>query len=165
MGCSPPGSSVHGDSPGKNTGVGHQALIQGIFQTQGLNPPLLCLLHWWVCSSTTWEDNLPVLRGIKNNVRKKIPKLMIRVQETLFSSMLFLHPSTLNFSLVFFFLISRDFHGSPVPYNLLFLEYSQRRRPALHPWSGYWILHAATKSFHAVTKDLATEIKDSAGYK
>ena len=27
----PPGSSVHGDSPGKNTGVGCHALLQGIF--------------------------------------------------------------------------------------------------------------------------------------
>ena len=26
--CSPPGSSVHGDSPGKNTGVGCHALLQ-----------------------------------------------------------------------------------------------------------------------------------------
>ena len=38
MDCSPPGCSVLGDSPGKNTGVG--ALLQGIFQTQGLNPGL-----------------------------------------------------------------------------------------------------------------------------
>ena len=30
-GCSPPGSSVHGDSPGKNPGVGSHALLQGIF--------------------------------------------------------------------------------------------------------------------------------------
>ena len=30
MGCSPPGSSVHGDTPGKNTGVGcHALLISG----------------------------------------------------------------------------------------------------------------------------------------
>ena len=28
--CSPPGSSVHGDSPGKNTGVGCHSLLQGI---------------------------------------------------------------------------------------------------------------------------------------
>ena len=41
MDCSPPGSSVHGDSPGKNTGVGCLALLQGIFPTQGLNPGLL----------------------------------------------------------------------------------------------------------------------------
>ena len=35
-----PGSSVHGDSPAKNTGVGCHALLQGIFLTQGLNPGL-----------------------------------------------------------------------------------------------------------------------------
>ena len=40
MGCSMPGSSVHGDSPDKNTGVGCQALVQGIFPTQELNPGL-----------------------------------------------------------------------------------------------------------------------------
>ena len=34
------------DSPGKNTGVGCHALLQGIFLTQGLNPCLLHLLHW-----------------------------------------------------------------------------------------------------------------------
>ena len=38
------------DSPGKNTGVGHHALLQGLFSTQGLNPRLLCLLHWQVGS-------------------------------------------------------------------------------------------------------------------
>ena len=38
--CSPPGSSVHGDSPGKNTGVGCHALLQGIFPTQGSTPGL-----------------------------------------------------------------------------------------------------------------------------
>ena len=51
--CSPPGSSVHGDSPGKNTGVGCHVLLQGIFPTQGLNP------HLEVNStSTTWEDHV-----------------------------------------------------------------------------------------------------------
>ena len=35
--CSLPGSSVHGDSPGKNTGVGFHALLQGILPTQGAN--------------------------------------------------------------------------------------------------------------------------------
>ena len=39
--CSPPGFSIHGDSPGKNTGVGCHALLQGIFPTQGSNPGLL----------------------------------------------------------------------------------------------------------------------------
>ena len=35
-----PASSVHGGSPGKNTGVGYHALLQGIFPTQGSNPGL-----------------------------------------------------------------------------------------------------------------------------
>ena len=38
--CSPPHSSDHRDSPGKNTGVGCHVLLQGIFPTQGLNPGL-----------------------------------------------------------------------------------------------------------------------------
>ena len=41
MDCSPPGSPVHGDSLGKNAGVGCHALLQGIFLTQGLNPGFL----------------------------------------------------------------------------------------------------------------------------
>ena len=43
MDCSLPSSSVHRDSPGKNTGVGCHAFLQRIFPTQGLNPGLL---HW-----------------------------------------------------------------------------------------------------------------------
>ena len=39
--CSLPGSSDHGDSPDKNTGVGCHALLQGIFPAAGLNPGLL----------------------------------------------------------------------------------------------------------------------------
>ena len=46
MDCSLPGSPVLGDSPDKNTGVGHHALLQGIFPAQGSNLHLLCLLHW-----------------------------------------------------------------------------------------------------------------------
>ena len=41
MDCSLPGSALHGDSAGKNTGVGCHFLLQGIFPTQGLNPGLL----------------------------------------------------------------------------------------------------------------------------
>ena len=39
------------DSPGKNTGVGCHALLQGIFPTQRSNP---CLLHWQ-------PDSLPLI--------------------------------------------------------------------------------------------------------
>ena len=52
MDCSLPGSSVHGHSPGRNTGVGCHALLHGIFPTQGSNPGLphcrwilYCLSH------------------------------------------------------------------------------------------------------------------------
>ena len=34
------------DSPGRNTGVGCHALLQGIFPTQGWHLYLLHLLHW-----------------------------------------------------------------------------------------------------------------------
>ena len=37
MDCRPPGSSVHGVSPGKSTAVGCRFLLQGIFPTQGWN--------------------------------------------------------------------------------------------------------------------------------
>ena len=40
MDCSLPGSSVYGDSPGKNTGVGCHVLLEGVFPTQGSNPHL-----------------------------------------------------------------------------------------------------------------------------
>ena len=50
--CSQPGSSVHGDSPGKHTEVDYYALLQGIFPTQGLDlglphyrKILYCLSH------------------------------------------------------------------------------------------------------------------------
>ena len=39
--CSLPGFSVHGIFPGKNTGVGCRALLQGVIPTQGWNPRLL----------------------------------------------------------------------------------------------------------------------------
>ena len=38
--CSPQGSSVHGDSPGKDSTVGFHGLLQEIFPNQGLNPDL-----------------------------------------------------------------------------------------------------------------------------
>ena len=47
------------DSPGKNAGVGYHALLQGIFPTQGLNPRLLCLLHWQVDTVPTVPPGKP----------------------------------------------------------------------------------------------------------
>ena len=47
MECGPPGSSIHGIFPSKNTGVGCHFLLQDIFLTQGWNSHLL---HWQVGS-------------------------------------------------------------------------------------------------------------------
>ena len=38
MDCNLPVSSVYGNSPGKNTGVGCHAFLQGVFPTKGSNP-------------------------------------------------------------------------------------------------------------------------------
>ena len=53
MSCSPPGSYVHGDFPGKNTGASCHSLLQRVIPTQGLNPGLP---HWQVDS---WPSEPP----------------------------------------------------------------------------------------------------------
>ena len=66
MDYSPPGSSVHGDSLGKNTGVGCHFLVQRIFLTQGLNPGLLhCRQTLHHLSYLRWAvvKNLPANAG------------------------------------------------------------------------------------------------------
>ena len=50
MDCSLAGSSVHGDSPGKNTGMGCHVLLQEIFPNQGSNSGILPAL---------WANSLP----------------------------------------------------------------------------------------------------------
>ena len=64
MDYSPPGSSVHGDSLGKNTRVGCHALLQEIFPTQGSNleltsPVFPALADRFFITSTTWEALVP----------------------------------------------------------------------------------------------------------
>jgi len=74
MDCSPPGSSVHGDSPGKNTGVGCHALLQGIFPIQESNQGLLhCMQILYQLSYQgspyVSEKTLFVARNMLNNCR------------------------------------------------------------------------------------------------
>ena len=62
MDCSLPGSSVHGDSPGKNTGVDCHALLQGIFPTQGSNPVLpYCI---WIIYHLSHQGSPRILEWI-----------------------------------------------------------------------------------------------------
>ena len=72
MDCSPLGSSVHGDSPGKNIWEGCHALLQGIFPTQGLNSHLLRLLHWQAGSSSLVPPFLPVAEQRRENHSLKV---------------------------------------------------------------------------------------------
>ena len=69
---SPPGSSVHEDSPGKNTGVHCQALLQGIFQTQELNWGLLNCRQFFTSLTTreaTRKDEIATWR--KNSLKEE----------------------------------------------------------------------------------------------
>ena len=59
MDSSPLGFSVHGNSPGKNNGVGCHALLQGTFQTRE-QTRLLRLLHWQVCSLPLVPSGKPI---------------------------------------------------------------------------------------------------------
>ena len=59
MDCSPLASSLHGDSPGKNTGVGCHALLQGTFPTQG------------------WNAGLPHCRRILYGVTREAQKVFV----------------------------------------------------------------------------------------
>ena len=60
MDYSLPDSSVYGDSPDKNAGVGCHALFQGIFPTQGSNLHLMspALAGKFFTTSATWEAHL-----------------------------------------------------------------------------------------------------------
>ena len=67
MDCSPPGSSVYGDSPGENTGVGYHGLLQGNLPNPGIKPgsPELqtdrffnCLSHQGSPKPDCWDSNL-----------------------------------------------------------------------------------------------------------
>ena len=73
MDCTLPGSSVHGDSPGKNTGVCCHALFQGIFPTQGLILDLLrckwvlyCLSHQ---GSPRWSLSEDCFQGLLDRLQ------------------------------------------------------------------------------------------------
>ena len=62
MDCSPPGSSVIGDSLDKNTRVGCHALLQGIFPTQGSNP---CLLNCrWILYHLSYQGSPRILEWV-----------------------------------------------------------------------------------------------------
>ena len=70
MDCSLPGSSIHGDSPGKNVGVGCHALLEGMFPTQGSNLGLLHCRQNLYCLSNQGSPfyNIICTQNIQNYV-------------------------------------------------------------------------------------------------
>ena len=79
MDCNPTGSSVHGDSPDKNTGVSSHSLLQGIFLTQRSNQGLthcrqiLYSLSQWSNShqkqTGDWQNDSSATKSIKTDPR------------------------------------------------------------------------------------------------
>ena len=64
MNCSPPCSSVHGDSPGKNTEIGYHTLLQGIFLTKGSNPGLLHCRQFFTIWTTREAVHIVFLKWV-----------------------------------------------------------------------------------------------------
>ena len=140
-GYSPPGSSVHGDSPGKNTGVGCHALLQEIFPIQGLNPGLpdcrrilyhlryhSIFIDWRYSVNLRWNGVL-LFKTYPISITLSSPECSKIV---------------LNVILHSFFLSTFPFYGtlitlidfSPFPTSLLF----PRHAPKTHQVSSVWCL-------------------------
>ena len=71
MDYSHPVSSVHGDSPGRNTRVDCHAFLQGIFPTQELSPRLLHLQADSLPLAPPWKPHIfyiPVYQYICTNI-------------------------------------------------------------------------------------------------
>ena len=69
-------SATPWDSPGKNTGVGCHALLQGIFPTQGLIESLsLAPSHWQVTSLLLAPSGKPVMHFQFSSVQLSCPTL------------------------------------------------------------------------------------------
>ena len=69
MDCSLPGSSVHGDSPSKNTEVCCHFLLPSIFPTQGSN---LSLLH---CQADSLPAELPGVLFWSLKIQKQVIRI------------------------------------------------------------------------------------------
>ena len=77
MDCSPPGSSVHGDSPGKNPGVSCHVLLQGIFPTQGSNPDLPHCR--WILYHLSHQGSPRILEWVAYPFSRELPNSGIKL--------------------------------------------------------------------------------------
>ena len=77
MDCSPPGSSVHGDSLGKTTGVGCHALLQGSSRPRDQTrvPYGSCLAGGFFTAESPGKRGVdgPILQKRKLSFREEMP--------------------------------------------------------------------------------------------
>ena len=118
MDFSPPGSSVHGDSPGKNTGVSCHALLQGIFSTQKSNPGLPALLSEPPAKPRNWTQNSPnlyVLLGFLFFFLLKTTRIHMEIKDPnlgiILVSCFILSPSSVTYNYLLLFLVLLLFRG------------------------------------------------------
>ena len=79
------------DSPGKNTGVGCHALLQGIFPTQGLNPGLL---HYrQILYHLSHQENPSILEWVAYSFTKGSSRPWSRTQVSCIAGRFFYHLS------------------------------------------------------------------------
>ena len=90
---------LFGDSPGKDTGVGCHALLQGIFPTQGWNPHLLCLLRWQAGSLPLAPPGKPSLACRRHELERLPPHAQPRRNQTAHGQRM--RPCIYSFSLFF----------------------------------------------------------------
>ena len=78
--CRLPASTIHGDSPGQNTGVGCHALLQGIFLTQGSNSRLP---HWGQIIYNLNHQRSPLLEWLLSK-KTRMSGLLFSISSTMF---------------------------------------------------------------------------------
>ena len=73
MDWGPPVSSVHGDFPGQNIGVGCHSLLQGIFLTQGSNQVSHIAGRLWATREDYPKQTPTALERLKQSPQQKLP--------------------------------------------------------------------------------------------
>ena len=69
------------DSPGRNTGVGCHALLQGIFLTQGLNPGVLHCRRFYIIWAIREAQSYKITHYINVGLWVKLEGLIIIIQQ------------------------------------------------------------------------------------
>ena len=146
MDCSLPGSSVHGDSSGKKTGVGCRVLLQGIFLTQGLKPSMShisclgrqILYHWHhLGSPSNTVDYIEWFFKILNQLFVFLGKTSLGYG-TLFFLIYYWNQLTLLRMFTFMCKKNIDLY-SPFSYSLWFLHQSNGWMASPTRWTRVWV--------------------------